>query len=354
MATRKSGRRPTLAQVAEKAGVSVSAASFVLSGRTDQRIAADTWARVRDAADALGYRPNTVAKTLLTGKSDTIAFVSEYVASTPHATRAIAGALQEALRHNMLMFVAETLGSVDIEERLLHSMIDRRVDAFVYAAMFTHKVTVPEPLRDTELVLLNCVSDDLDVPMVLPDEVGAGRTAAKALLDAGHRDGIYYIGDVPSAYAKGMPQWDGRISLAVPARLRGVRAQLKGASASLAGTLTVLDNEPANGRDAVERLLADGPTPRALICFNDRLAIGAYQALRAASLRVPEDVSIVSFDDSELAEVVQPGLTSVALPHAEMGRLAIELLLSENAKSGEHLVPMPLTERGSITTPARR
>ena len=348
-ATRR--KRTTLAQVAQLAGVSASTASFVLTGRTDQRISTETATRVRGAAESLNYRPNTVAKTLLTGRSDTIAFVSEYVASTPHATRSITGALQEALRHDMLMIVAETLGQPDIERRLLHSMLDRRVDAFLYAAMFTREVVVPQPLRDTQLVLLNCTSADVDVPMVLPDEVGAGRTAARALLEAGHREGIFYIGGLSPALAKGIPKWEGRISLALPARLEGIRAELEAASTTLAGVLSMADDTPAEGRAAVTELLATGVVPKALICFNDHVAIGACQALLAANLSVPEDVSVISFDNTELAEVVQPGLSSVALPHEEMGRLAIQLLLSESPEPGLHLVRMPLVERESIAPP---
>ena len=251
----------------------------------------------------------------------------------------------------MLMIVAETLGQPDIERRLLHSMLDRRVDAFLYAAMFTREVVVPEPLRDTQLVLLNCTSADVDVPMVLPDEVGAGRAAARALLDAGHRDDIYYIGELPPDLAQGIPKWEGRVSLALPARLEGIRAELGAAATALAGVLPMADDTPAVGREAVTELLATGTVPKALICFNDQVAIGAYQALRAANMSVPDDVSVIAFDNTELAEVVQPGLSSVALPHEEMGRLAIELLMSDSPSTGVHLVTMPLVARESIAAP---
>ena len=342
--------RPTLAHVAERAGVSVSAASFVLSGRTDQRISTETSARVRAAAEDLGYRPNTVAKTLLTGKSGTVAFVSEFVASTPYATRMIAGALREALRHDTLMFVAETLGEANLERRLLHSLVDRRVDAFLYAAMFTREIAIPELLRDAELVLLNCTSDDVDAPMVLPDEVSAGRSVVQALLRTGHRDDIYYIGDVPGA-SNGIPKWGDRIGLAVTERLDGIRAELADHGCSLAGTPPVKDWEPDDGRRAVETLISTGAAPKAIICANDKVAVGAYQALQTYGLRIPDDVSIVSFDDSELTEIVRPGLSSVALPHEEMGRLAIELLLATESQPGRHIVPMTLVERGSIGPP---
>ena len=235
--------RVTLADVGSRAGVSTATASYVLAGRTDQRITDETKDRVRAAAEELGYRPNAAAKTLRTGRSGTIAFVSENVASTPYATGAIAGALEAALKHDVLMFIAETLGDPETERRLLHNMADRRVDGFVYAAMFTRQVSVPELLRDTPLVLLNCVSEDVAVPMVLPDEQSAGATAVRALIDAGHRDGIYYVGAVSRSWS-GAPQWRHRTGLAIRERVRSVRAELKRARVSLAGALTVTDWKP--------------------------------------------------------------------------------------------------------------
>lgn len=156
------------------------------------------------------------------------------------------------------------------------------------------------------------------------------------------------LGAVPAHFAAaGVPNWEGRIGLAIEDRLRGVRAELNARRVRRAGAIELDDWEPDQGRTAVERLLTSGAQPRALICANDRVAIGAYQALLEHSLRVPYDVSIVSFDDSELAQVVRPGLTSIALPHEEMGRLAIELLLESGSAPGRHMVPMVLIERDS-------
>ena len=118
-ATRSPGggtARVTLAQVAARAGVSPTAASFVLSGRTDQRIAEETQQRVRTAADELGYQPNLTARILRTGTSGTIALVSDFITSTPYASAAVRGAL-EAARRTTRLYIAETLGDPDLEER---------------------------------------------------------------------------------------------------------------------------------------------------------------------------------------------------------------------------------------------
>lgn len=94
--------------------------------------------------------------------------------------------------------------------------------------------------------------------------------------------------------------------------------------------------------------------PAALICLNDRIALGAYQALTAAGRHVPGDVSIGSFDDSELASWLRPGLSSVALPHHEMGRLAADLLIKGELHPEVHRIEMLLRPRGSVAAPTAR
>ncbi|WP_256796291.1 LacI family DNA-binding transcriptional regulator [Terrabacter sp. Ter38] len=343
-------RRVTLAQVAEVAGVSRSAASFVLTGRTDQRISDETQARVRSAAAALGYRPDVTSQILRTGQSGTIALVSEFVASTPYANRIIGAALDQARKHDTVMFIAETLGEKDTEERLLQNLVDRRVDGFIYASMFTQAVTIPDVLRGIPLVLLNCCAPDDRVPMVIPDEVEAGRAAAQTLLQHGHGEGIHYIGG-PTLDFRGGPEWGGRVGTAVHDRLAGVKQELAHAGQALAGISETDNWEPQNGREAVATILAQGRAPTALICANDRLAFGAYQALAAAGLRIPEDVSLVSFDHSDLAGWLQPSLSSIALPHEEMGALAVDLLMSEKPRTGKHAIRMTLHQGNSISAP---
>lgn len=109
--------------------------------------------------------------------------------------------------------------------------------------------------------------------------------------------------------------------------------------------------EPAEGYEAATRLLASGLPIRALICMNDRLAFGAYQAASELGRRVPEDLSLVGFDNDEIASYLRPGLTTIALPHVEMGARAVELLLA-GGPEGQHLIPMPVVERDSIAPPA--
>jgi len=333
----RSTPRVTLAQVAAQAGVSTTVASFVLAGRQDQRIAEATKQRVRAAADALAYQPNLAARTLRTGMSGTIALVFDFVSSTPYASAAVRGAL----------------GDVELEKRLLQGLVGRSVDGFVYAAMLPLTASVPKEIHDLPLVLLNCTSTDVEAPEVVPDERKAGATAARALLDAGHRDGIVFLGDLPDGVPGG-PQRGGLGSGALPERRRGIDAELKRAGVRLAAAVCLRDWEPEASRDAVAGLLQTGEAPRALICADDRVALGAYHALAGAGLRIPDDVSVISFEDSDLAGWLEPGLTSIALPHEELGRTAVELLMDPARRATRRSVLMPLHSRSSIGAPASR
>ena len=342
-------RRVTLAEVARRAGVSQTTASFVLSGRREEmRISAQVEARVLRAARETGYRPNVVSRSLRTGTTHTIGFVSDTVATTPFAGHLIWGALDAAREHDHLLLIAETEGDPELEKELIEAMQDRRVDGIVLASMYTRKVAVHDSLLDGRSVLLNAVpSGPSKIPCVLPDETEAGRTAARALLDAGHTEGIYLIGADPKTNR--VP----RDSLAAGERLHGIKEVMAGAGVQLAGGVPRPHWQPTDGYEAVVKVLKQEPAPRALICFNDRLSVGAYQALQEAGVKVPDEVSIVSFDDEPVASWLRPQLTTIALPHYELGRKAIEVLLSEEMQpSGQnaqtHLVSMPLRERDSV------
>jgi LacI family transcriptional regulator len=228
------------------------------------------------------------------------------------------------------------------------------VDGIILASMYTRKVTVPKALQDGPAVLLNALPSRRSIiPSVLPDENEAGRTAARVLLDAGHTQGIYLIGAGPQANR--VP----KDSLAAVERLQGIKEALSAAGIKIAGAMACPDWQPELGYSTTRRLL-EKTRPAALICFNDRLAFGAYQALAEAALTVPTDVSVVSFDDDVLASWVKPQLTTVALPHYELGRAAIELLLDrKQAQSDDghpHIqrIPMPLRERESVRSVAGR
>jgi LacI family transcriptional regulator len=314
------------------------------------RISTDVETRVLQAARETGYRPNIVSRSLRTGTTHTIGFISDIVATTPFAGNLIKGALEAARDRGYLLLIAETEGDATLEQELLEAMVDRQVDGLVFAAMYTRKVAVPKLLRSRPAVLLNAVpSRPAPLVSVVPDEVAAGRRAATTLLDAGHRDDIYLIGAGPR------PGQGPVGSLAAVERLQGIKERLEEAGIRPAGAVACPDWEPELGHAAVRKLLIGGAVPKALVCFNDRLAVGAYNALAEAGLAVPADVSVVSFDDDPMSLWVEPQLTTIAIPHYELGRRAIELLLDGTA-AGEaagvvERLPMPVRMRRSVSSP---
>ena len=333
--------RVTLLDVARQAGVSRTTASFVMTGRRDMRISRDAEQRVLRAARELNYRPNLLARSLRTNLSQTIGLISDAIATEPFAGEIVRGTLSTALRNDHLLFIGETEGDAELEERLVQNMLDRGVGGFLYAALSTRRARVSAMLRGYPLVLLNCIARAKTDVSVIPDDVGAGRSAAQVLLEAGHADQIYLVGETTGP------------SIAGRERLAGIEEVLAAAGTGLAGHIDA-HWWPEPAQSAVEKFLADGQRPTALICLNDRIAMGAYQALGARGLLVPSDVSVVSFDDSDLASWLRPSLTSVALPYFELGRRAVELLLDSERRPGIHRIPMPLRERESVARPAAR
>jgi LacI family transcriptional regulator, galactose operon repressor len=337
------------------AGVSPTTASFVLSGRgQEMRISRDVADRVLKSAEKVQYRPNILSVGLRTGTTRTIGFVSDTVATSRFAGELIKGALEAARERGVLLFIGETEGDPQLERGLIQAMHDRQVDGIILAAMYTRAIALPKGLAAGPAVLLNALSKrPVPLPSVLPDEAEAGRAAARVLLEAGHRGGIHLIGAGPGA--RDVPAG----GIAAVERLEGIRTTLAGAGVKVASGRLCRAWEPHDGLAATSELLQNA-RPRALICFNDRLALGAYQALAEFGLMVPTDVSVVSFDDDAIASWVRPGLTTVAIPHYDLGRAAVDVLFDEiDRDHGDtprqatvHRVAMPVRTRESVAPPS--
>lgn len=347
-------KRITMADVAAAAGVSPTTASLVLSGRGPElRISDAVQQRVHAVSDEMGYRPNILSIGLSKGTTRTLGFVSDTVATSQLAGDMIKGALEEARHHGYMLFIGETEGDAATEQQLLHAMLDRRVDGIILASMFTRVRSIPKSLDDVPSVLLNALSREATaVPAVIPDEYSAGRAAARLLIDAGHRE-IHLIGAGPDEHAVPPATVAGR------ERLSGILDALAESGIAPASGRLFDTWLPEDGRRATVELLQRGHSIGAMICFNDRLAFGAYQTLQAAGLDVPGDVSVVAFDNAPLAEWLQPGLSTFAVPHYELGQRSVQLLL-ESIESGRtdgapvaattpiHRLDMPLHSRGSV------
>jgi len=313
---------------------------MILTGRPDTRLSAEAHAKVMGAADQLGYRPNVAARSLRTDRTQTIAFISDVVATTRFATGLIRGALQAAEKRRHVMLVLETGGEPAQETEAIQTALDRQVDGIIFAAMRAREIFVPDVRLATSVVMLNSTSARFPVS-VLPDEANGGRDAVRLLAEANIREGIALLGQSDAAEA-GLFR-----SETVARRVQGIRSEMRRRRLRFVSEESCWNWEPDEGYKLTRKMLKRDPTIRALLCMNDRLAFGAYQALQELGLRVPTDVSIVSFDNDEIAAYLRPGLTTIALPHEQMGHLAVDLLLG-GGRPQEHLVPMPALLRGSL------
>ncbi len=339
-------KRVTLADVAGAAGVSRTTASLVLSDRGDElRISEGAQQRVRRVASELGYRPNAISSYLRQGTSRTIGFISDTVATSQLAGDMIKGSLEHAHRSGYMLFIGETEGAVDEERRLVQAMLDRQVDGLIIASMFTRERALPPGIDPQNVVLLNTMPDDssASVPAIVPDEYAAGRQAVQVLRAAGHTR-IHLIGAGPA------PADVPAHTIAGRERLRGILDALGEEGLEPASGRICRIWLPEDGFAATRALLDTGAQGEAIITFNDRLAFGAYQAIQEAGMRVPDDFSIVSFDDHQLATWLRPRLTTFALPHYDLGRCAIEVLLAAEPVDRDTVVrvPMPLRLRESV------
>ena len=330
-----SRRRSTLSDVAVKAGVSVTTASYILNGRSvEMRISQDATKRVQTAAAELQYRPNRNARGLRTATTATIGVISDHVASGSYASRMLTGAFTAARARNHLLVIGETEGDPDVERRLIGEMLDHQVDGILYTTLATSEVDVPPMLADHRLVMLNCLDVTGRAPAVVPDELEGGRTAAGVLIAAGRERRVRVVGHDSDPRA-----------IAGPLRLQGVRERLAEVGVELGEVIPCAwDVVPAF--EAVSETLLGSEPISALVCLNDRIAMGAYQALAERGLRVPDDVAVVSFDGSDLAGWLRPSVTSVSLPFAELGAVAVDALMRGTTKGVQRLA-MPLVRGGS-------
>ncbi len=329
-------RSATSRDVATSAGVSRTTASYILNGRADEmRIASATVAKVQAAVADLGYRPNRSARSLRTQRTATVGLISDQIAGEQYGSSMLTGASVAARELDHLVVIGESGGDADLERLLIEEMLERDVDGVVYATRTARTIRLPRGLRGVRAVLLNCEAPDERLASVVPDDEGGGRTAAAVLLDAGVDD-VVVVGEDPTPEAT-----------AGPRRMAGIRAELAVRGVDVAGVVAC-DWSVPEAFEATRRWLESGGRAGGLVCMNDRVAMGAYQALAESGLRVPDDVSVVSFDGSSLADWLRPAVTTVELPFADLGARAVRRLLDPADRGGTVCVQMTVRHGGSV------
>lgn len=332
-------RAVTMKDVAHHAGVSRTAVSLVLNDRFDVTLADDTRQRVLDAAAELGYRPNAGARALAQQRSDWYGLVTEIV-TAPFAVDVIKGAQDRAMTDGKYLLIASTEADPASETAVIERLLEQRVEGVIYATTWHRGIIVPEIAREVPTVLVNCFDLEGRHPAVVPDERTGGYRATARLVSAGHR-------------RIGFINLDAGIPAAI-GRRDGYLAALREAGIEPDDALEVAGDATADsGFEAAAQLLDLTDPPTAIFCANDRMAMGAYDAIKERGLRIPHDVAVIGFDNQELiAGYLRPRLTTVALPFEQMGATGVELLAAitagESTDTRVVTIDCPLLERSSV------
>jgi DNA-binding LacI/PurR family transcriptional regulator len=327
---RRGGRRRavTLHDVAQEAGVAVSTVSRALSD--PQRVNVRTREHVSAVAQRLGYRPNRMAQALPTGRTRMLAVLVPDIAN-PHNFGLVRGAEAQARAAGFTLVIADTQQSPDLEATHLDRLASL-VDGFVLAASRLPDADLRALAERSPVVLFNRRVEGL--ASLVTDSADGSRQIVEHLVAFGHRSLAYCAGPGDS-WSNG-ERWR---ALAASADAAGVRIVHCGPFAP------TLDSGPA----AADIGLATGAT--ALIAFNDLLAIGALRRLEERGVGVPEQVSVVGFDDIFGADFCHPPLTTVAGPLEEAGRTLVDVLLAGGSVAPEITLPTHLRVRESTGPP---
>jgi DNA-binding LacI/PurR family transcriptional regulator len=273
----------------------------------------ETAEKIRQIARQSGYRASAVARGLVTRRTRTIGLVVTTVAD-PFASEVVSGIEQAANDHGYSVFLADSNADPSREQQVVQSFAERRVDGIVVTSSRVGALYLPllSEMR-VPIVLVNNQHPGEFVHSVMIANVEGSRAAAHHLIALGHRR-IAYLGD-QFGYQSDTE------------RFAGYRQALEAAEIPLIPELVVRgDGKPEEAMRAMEKLLALPAPPTAVCCYNDMSALGAMRSIRLHGRRIPEDVSVVGFDDLFLASYTQPPLTTVRQPMRRMGLLAMESL----------------------------
>ncbi|MFM9612454.1 LacI family transcriptional regulator [Streptomyces sp. V2] len=332
----RSSTRPTSRDVARAAGVSQAAVSLVLGDKWRGRVAEATAERVRQAARDLGYRPNLAARNLRLGHTRTVLLVVPAL-TTEFFAGVYTGAARVAAEHGFGVVLYPSPEGVG-PARDPFASAQAALDGVIASSMAADALTA---IRGDQLPLVMLDSDprgSLGAATVNLDIADGTRQVADHLLGLGHRDVLHLAADVPSwtFHVRAAALVD-RLTAAPGTTLRTARSPI-----------TIED-----ARHAVTEALRHGPRPTAVVCDDDKLAAGAYKALRRLGLRIPDDVSVTGLDDLALATAIDPELTTVRLDAELFGERGMHALLAvlDGRTPDQDDIPVQLVVRGSTAPP---
>jgi alanine racemase len=313
-------RRATIADVAKAAGVSKTAVSFAFNA--PDRLSSETVGHIHEIATAMGYRPDPVARSLAQRRTGTLGILTPHsldlTFNNPDHALFAAGVAVEAERAGYaLQFISPLHGS-------LGRAVDRAsVDGIIAVGLSSSHPEIARIRKSgMRLVVVDSAETDDDASISVDNEGGA-RAAARHLLDLGHRDFLILSVEPPAGAG-------GRSAAIATLRMRGYRAALRAAGlAHLEEHVVIAPTTIEGGHQSFHAAWSDGLRPTAVLAMSDVTAIGAMHAARELRIGVPDELSIVGFDDIEFATYTNPPLTTIHQPIHRKGEEAVRLLLRD-------------------------
>ncbi len=331
-------KTPTMKDVARLAGVSVQTVSCVVNGTGS--ISVHTRQRVMRAIDELNYRPDPIARSMRTRQTRLIGLLVLDITNPVHSV--IAEAVEAAAHASGYKVILYNVSnSPERERESLEAVAEGLVDGLVIVNSVDREQTLRFLAEEQiQSVLIDCETDST-VPTVMVDNLRAGYVATEHLIRLGHRRIAHISGSAPMIISQ--------------QRLEGYRRALADYGLNYERVVYLLkaswDWDFASGYRAMRELLADDPRPTAVFASSDQMAIGAYRAIVEAGLRIPQDISVVGFDDIEAAAYATPPLTTIRQPFTDMAASAVATLLKlidgQRIEAPSHVLPFELVVRGS-------
>jgi len=316
-----------LQDVAQAAGVSVKTVSNVVNGYV--HVSATTRARVEQAIEDMGYRPNLSARTLRRGRSGVIALAVAEV-DMPYFAELARWVIQAADSSGLTVLIDQTDGLAEREQLVMTGIRGHLIDGLVLSPVASDAEAIAKAAGQVPVVLLGEKVSHGPVDHVAIDNVAAARVATEHLIDIGCTR-IVAIGDQPNS-----PQGSGAALL----RRRGYEQALRsrGMAVDERHIAAVPSWWRSDGAQAMTDVLDDGVRPDGVYCFNDTLALGALRVLAERGMRVPDDVAVIGMDDIDDGRFAVPSLSTIAPDKEQIARTAVQMLL-DRMEGGTHEGP---------------
>ena len=332
----------TIKDVAKAAKVSIATVSLVIHNH--ERIPQKTKDRVLAAIEALNYHPSHSARGLVQRKSGNIGFIlteDHFLRTEPFYTHIFMGAEFEAHENELYILLTTINSNFNAQNKLPRFILERNVDGLIIAGKVSFEFVNEICQYNFPVVFVDYLPNTKRQFAVLPDNILGGELATNHLIESGHKNIAFIGGDIEHP--------------SIRDRLNGFKNSMKKAGLKINNKIIdTIEDYPGrpNGYSAAERLFKNGSKFSAIFACNDAMAVGAMQYMKDNGIKIPEDCSIIGFDDVVADNAIEPELSTIRIPKMEMGieaiKLMVQLLKNNSKESKKVLIPVELIKRQSV------